>query len=529
MKHWVKQLVSCLVASVMLMCITVNGKEYKQRYWDVDKNHWAFGYIADLSERNVINGYEDGSFRPEHTVSRAEWSKIMTEAAGIVSADSQLYFADVQGHWALKYINAARGYVTSYSDGTFRPDQAITREDVTVALVRLKGYSTADVDYSYIADFKDADSLSNFAKVFVAVAVEKGLISGYEDKTFRGQGTLTRAEAATLLYRAFQMGSDNKTTKVVEDPIKIPDSSSTLESSSTVIDSKPEASQLPEILGDSKEETNKAAYRIETLKKTNAKKGHSYITTDYKSKIYYVSDNAIYSLDINTKETNKLFDCSELDETEMFNTKNFEIASICYNQNDGLIYLVGDYNGINSKTSTVATVSPSGNFNLITSEAGYLQSGITAFLSDGVFLSSEYVITAPEFKIDSNRSIGTPTYNNMAVVNNDGTVSSFNILPGDACVEYKYNFSELETPSKCKAKNAGISPYGKVFAIEKQLIIQPNSGAEKQITEKDYEVKDSLPINFSRGAAEFGLMLMQDESVVFYDISAKAFRIVRAQ
>lgn len=549
-----KKFISVLTVALVFTTSTAFAKEYPQKFWDVPKDYWAFEYIADLADRNVINGYEDGAFKPEKTVSRSEWAKIMVDAAGVQVSDNALYFTDMSGHWANKYVNAAKNYLTGYADGSYRPDQAAVREDVTVAMVRLKGYDLSEVDYSYLNNFRDVDSISNYAKGYVAVAVKNNLISGFEDNTFRGQATLTRAEAATLLYRAFQHGNADKTTSVPTSPITNPQPSGGSANSSSANEYIKQAqpnyeqnnsgnnlnnaqnntsvsngnNQTEQTGGEITEETNKAAYRIETLKKANAKKGHSYITTDYKSKIYYVSDNAIYSLDINTKETNKLFDCSELDETEMFNTKNFEIVSICYNQNDGLIYLVGDYNGINSKTSTVATVSPSGNFNLITSEAGYLQSGITAFLSDGVFLSSEYVITAPEFKVDSSRSIGTPTYNNMAVVNNDGTVSSFNILPGNACVEYKYNFSELETPSKCTAKNAGISPYGKVFAIEKQLIIQPNSGAEKQITEKDYEVKDSLPINFSSGAAEFGLMLMQDESVVFYDISAKAFRIVRA-
>ena len=95
-------------------------------------------------------------------------------------------------------------------DCTFRPDQAAVREDVTLSMVKLKGYDVSNVDYSYLSQFTDTNSISNSLKAYVAVAVEKDLISGFDDGTFRGQDTLTRAEAATLLWRAFQYGNDNK-------------------------------------------------------------------------------------------------------------------------------------------------------------------------------------------------------------------------------------------------------------------------------------------------------------------------------
>jgi hypothetical protein len=101
--------------------------------------------------------------------------------------------------------------MTSYENGAaFRPGSPALREDVTVALVKLKGYDTDDVDFSSITKFNDQNSISDSCKKYVAVAVDKGLISGFEDDTFRGQDTLTRAEAAILLWRAFQTGNDDK-------------------------------------------------------------------------------------------------------------------------------------------------------------------------------------------------------------------------------------------------------------------------------------------------------------------------------
>lgn len=209
-----KKLTSLLLTIAMLISITASalaaGNDYPQKFWDVPKDHWAFSYIAELTNRGVINGYDDGSFQPNNTVTRAEWSKIMVGAAGLPATDNNVYFNDMQNHWSIPYVNAARHYLTAYADNTYRPDQATVREDVTMALVKLKGYDTSNVNYSVLSKFTDTDSISNNMKAYVAVAIEKGLIDGFDDNTFRGQATLTRAEAATLLWRAFQYGNDNK-------------------------------------------------------------------------------------------------------------------------------------------------------------------------------------------------------------------------------------------------------------------------------------------------------------------------------
>lgn len=150
----------------------------------------------------------------------------------------------------------------------------------------------------YLNNFRDVDSISNYAKGYVAVAVKNNLISGFEDKTFKGQATLTRAEAATLLYRAFQHGNADKTTSVPTSPITNPQPSGSSANSSSaneyIKQAQPnyeqnnsgntlnnaqnntsvsnENNQTEQSGGEITEETNKAAYRIETLKKTNTKK-----------------------------------------------------------------------------------------------------------------------------------------------------------------------------------------------------------------------------------------------------------------
>jgi|GEM_PF-5384703 len=207
-----KKLIASVVTIALLLTTLVGfAKDYPQKFYDVPKDHWAFEYIAELADRGAINGYEDGSFRPNGTVTRAEWAKIMMVSANRPLGGDNAAFADMNGHWANPYVNAAQDYMTAYEGGAaFRPDIAALREDVTVALVKLKGYNADNADFSYIAGFTDQDSISPSVKKYVAVAVEKGLINGFDDGTFRGQDTLTRAEAATLLWRAFQKGNDDK-------------------------------------------------------------------------------------------------------------------------------------------------------------------------------------------------------------------------------------------------------------------------------------------------------------------------------
>ena len=248
-----KQLLSLLM--VLLLCTSATTAfadtplrdDYPQRFHDVPKSHWAFKYIADLEDRGIINGYPDGSFRPSATVTRAEWAKIMVCAADLRPNDNSVYFTDTANHWAIAYVNAAREYLTGYPNSIYRPNQAAVREDVTVALVRLKGCDTSKVDYSCLEKFTDNNSISNNIKAYVATAVEVGLIQGFDDNTFRGQATLTRAEAATLLWRAFTEIGDcsGGKTPLVNPPFETPSAPINPEELKTPTTPKPETPQTP--------------------------------------------------------------------------------------------------------------------------------------------------------------------------------------------------------------------------------------------------------------------------------------------
>ena len=287
-------------------------KEYRQTFWDVSKDHWAFSYIGELVDKGVLAGYENGSFRPENTVTRAEWAKIMVLAAGLPVNDNNVYFTDMQGHWANMYVNTARDYLSAYTDGTYKPDQAAVREDVTVSMVRLKGYDTSNVDYSYLNQFSDTVSISNSLKAYVAVAVEKGLIDGFEDGTFRGQNTLTRAEAAALLWRAFQYGSDNKLADIPDTTIATakPSDQNTVSSGNTTPTQKPSAQSTakPSTPTQAIKPEEEKPYAVDTLAQADLKYDFTYDG----DMIYYIEGSDVYSLDPHSGNTKAVYDTSGL-------------------------------------------------------------------------------------------------------------------------------------------------------------------------------------------------------------------------
>lgn len=191
-------------------------KQYSQTFKDVNTDFWAFDYIAEMAEREVLSGYPDGNFYPNNTVTRAEFAKIMCLAAGLtVNAVNSTSYDDVKSSaWYAPFVECGKYYLSGYiADGKkyYKPEDKALREDIAVALVKLKGYDTSVYDESILkAMFIDWQSISEGARKYVSVAVENGLISGYEDNTFRGQASITRAEAATLLWRAYQYGNENK-------------------------------------------------------------------------------------------------------------------------------------------------------------------------------------------------------------------------------------------------------------------------------------------------------------------------------
>ncbi len=192
----------------------INNGTMIVQFNDIKSDNWAYQAVTSMSERKVINGYEDGSFRPSNSISREEFAKMIAATFSLDQSVTQtVYFSDVPAsRWSFPYITAAKDYLTGYfppkGKAFFDPSADATREDVATALVKIMELDTA----TYSSHFKDEAKISPQLKKYVNVAAENNLITGYEDGTFKPLNSISRAEAAALLYRAIKNVGESSTS-----------------------------------------------------------------------------------------------------------------------------------------------------------------------------------------------------------------------------------------------------------------------------------------------------------------------------
>jgi hypothetical protein len=168
--------------------------------------HWAAASIQELVQLEVINGYPDNTFKPDNSMTRSEFVTIIVKAFNLESQEG-VGFADTSNHWAESEIGiaAALGIVTGYTEGTFGPDDLITREQMAAIIIRAANITAEDAGI----EFTDSSEVSDWAHTVLAAAVAEGLIDGYEDGTIKPQANTTRAEAVTVILRALQLNNLN--------------------------------------------------------------------------------------------------------------------------------------------------------------------------------------------------------------------------------------------------------------------------------------------------------------------------------
>lgn len=192
---------------------------------DLPNEYWASGEIAALVKRKAINGYPDGTFRPEAKVKRSEFAKMAVLALNLPLVLVEYpTFPDVPGnHWALTYVETAyaNDLVKGYPDGTFRPDGEVALAEVLTVIVRAKGWNQQDLPATPVILVEEADgSIRNMQpddwfRPIVGTAVIHELLRFPEDshlaKPGGGSGEwslafnspTTRAQTAFLLARMF--------------------------------------------------------------------------------------------------------------------------------------------------------------------------------------------------------------------------------------------------------------------------------------------------------------------------------------
>ncbi|MCW3790407.1 S-layer homology domain-containing protein [Paenibacillus sp. LS1] len=163
-------------------------------------NAKAIGFATKLG---IINGYDDGSFRARATITRAEFASMLVRALGLTS-EGYAEFKDTQGHWVanaiatLKTIDIAKGY----SDGTFKPDQSITRAEIVAMLSEV-------MNTSFERNNKFKDVIGHWAEAEIGTLSDMGIVKGTPDGVFRPNANATRYESLLMILRMLNASLDH--------------------------------------------------------------------------------------------------------------------------------------------------------------------------------------------------------------------------------------------------------------------------------------------------------------------------------
>lgn len=172
---------------------------------DID-DHWAEEFICNLYERDVLEGISRYYFKPDDDTSRAEFLKIVLLGADLDTYEvDDVNYRDVdEDDWFYEYVTYAtsRGYVEGFDDGYFRPNEDISRAEAVVILMRVAEEEKDKFDESDI-DFWDVDQYDWFAEA-VVLCDEFNIVEGYDDGSFRPAADLSRGEAAKIVDLAYE-------------------------------------------------------------------------------------------------------------------------------------------------------------------------------------------------------------------------------------------------------------------------------------------------------------------------------------
>lgn len=189
-------LVLTLVVSLFAgLAVTANAADAE--FPDVS-GHWAHDEIMYCAENGIVEGRDDGNFDPNASILRDEVAAMLDRAFDAAEV-KEVTFKDVTEGWYVEEVLSAagKGLFVGYPDGTFCPEDAITRQDAMIAISRLLKVEGEAAD---LKDFKDADAVGSWAVTAVAGVVKAGIVEGYPDGTLRPTNNITRAEFAKIMF-----------------------------------------------------------------------------------------------------------------------------------------------------------------------------------------------------------------------------------------------------------------------------------------------------------------------------------------
>lgn len=202
-----KKLISTITLSAILIAPTnILAKTFS----DVNNNDWFYSVVNELSDKGIISGYEDNTFKPQKSVSYAEFLTLLNNSIG--EKQSPDYKNSEEWYKPTFDYLKQKGVITNIQN----PNAEITRNEMAKYLsLGLEKLKNQKIDTTTPASIKDFDSIPNEYKDLVASVVNAGLIKGDENQNFNGAKSLTRAETAVII-KGLGGGTTTPTTKKPE-------------------------------------------------------------------------------------------------------------------------------------------------------------------------------------------------------------------------------------------------------------------------------------------------------------------------
>ena len=190
---------------------SIQGTGTGATFSDVPQGHWAWPFVEAIYAAGLTSGYPDGTYRPDNSLTRAEMAVFVKK--GIHGADysppgtdGSHPFSDIDGHWAEAWIEDLydEGLTSGFPDGTFRPDNQISRAEMAVFLKKaIHGAAYMPPLPNGSHPFTDIDG--HWAEAWIEDLFDEGITSGYPDGTFRPDNSVSRAEVAVFLVNSFDL------------------------------------------------------------------------------------------------------------------------------------------------------------------------------------------------------------------------------------------------------------------------------------------------------------------------------------
>ena len=191
----------CLIILLSTTCFAAD-------FLDLASEHWAYKNVMNLVDKGIVSGYPDGTYRPDKTITRGEFFKLVTTAL-VEDGEIELAKELLEGeHWAMPYVFCMQSE-NSIMDGLPYEglDNPITRREMAIVLGKAtikRKITSPEYDENgniVIPEFTDLDNVTESERIYIQQVANIGLIKGYTDGSFKANNNMTRAEVATVIYR----------------------------------------------------------------------------------------------------------------------------------------------------------------------------------------------------------------------------------------------------------------------------------------------------------------------------------------